>query len=311
MREPILIGLSAIAFWGVIAWNTEKRKALVALVPSLLALVFISMKAGASLMLAMGIWFWLENLLPRIKPSWQLASSALLLVAVFGGVYIYWDWLVDSARWDLYLTEIASGRVQFELEFIGGRYRTPFIVGYGLTQPVLPAAIVYPSIPLARVVAIFRALGWYALVPLMASGFILVWAKQTKEDRRVLLLFFLTVVAWTLLSSARAGGDQWDNPRYRSIFLIWMVLLAGWAWVQTITRRSPWLWRLVLLELIYIGYFLHWYISRYQGLMVHMRFWRMVALLGRYALVILVGGFLFDLVYNKVRKSRQSSSKTE
>jgi hypothetical protein len=311
MREPILIGLSAVAFWGLLAWKTNKRKALAALIPSLLALVFISVKAGASLTLALGIWFWLENLLPHIRPSWRLVSSALLLAAVLGGVYLYWDWLVDSARWDLYLTEIASGRVQFELEFIGGRYRTPFIVGYGLTQPVLPAAIVYPSIPLARAVAIFRAVGWYALVPMMASGFILVWTKKRKGDRRVLLLFFLTVIAWTLLSSARAGGDQWDNPRYRSIFLVWMVLLAGWAWMETIARRSPWLWRLVLLELIYIGYFLHWYISRYQGLMVHMRFWRMVTLLGRYALVIILGGLIFDLVYNKVRKSRQSSGKIE
>jgi len=305
MREPILIGLSAVAFWGVVAWKKDWKKALIALLLSLLSLAFISVKACASLMLVLGIWFWIENLLPHIRPSLRLAGSILLLAAILFGVYMYWDWLADSARWDLYLTEIASGRVQFELEFIGEQYRIPFIVAYGLAQPVLPAAIVYPGIPLARAVAIFRSIGWYMLVPLMVSGFIMVWTKQRKEDRLILVFFFLVVMGWTLLSSARAGGDQWDNPRYRSIFLVWMVLLAGWAWVETARKRSPWLWRLVLLELIYIGYFLHWYISRYHGLMIHMRFWRMVSLLGKYGLVIILGGFLFDLVYNKVKKPRQ------
>jgi hypothetical protein len=304
MREPILIGLSAIAFWGVIAWKYGRKRALAALVLSMLGLAFISVKAGASMMLALGIWFWIENALPAIRPSWRLVGSILLLAAVLCGVYLYWDWLVDSARWDLYLMEASSGRVQFELEFIGGKYRTPFIVGYGMAQPVLPAAIVYPGIPITRAVAIFRSIGWYMLAPLLISGIIMVWTKQRKEDRRVLVFFFLLVIAWTLLSSARAGGDQWDNPRYRSIFLVWTVLLAGWAWVETGRKHSPWLWRLAALELIYIGYFLHWYISRYQGLMIHMRFWRMVFLLGAYALVIIGGGIIFDLVYNKVRKLR-------
>jgi uncharacterized membrane protein required for colicin V production len=68
---------------------------------------------------------------------------------------------------------------------------------------------------------------------------------------------------------------------------------------------------LVVLEAIYVGYFLHWYISRYLGWFKRPPFWHMIQILALYGVVIIVGGFLFDLVYNKFRKSRQSSGKTE
>ena len=82
----------------------------------------------------------------------------------------------------------------------------------------------------------------------MLSGFLLMWKNQTKENKAIFLLFFLLSLVWIFVSSARAGGDQWDNPRYRSLFLVWMVFLAGWSWVETLRRRSPWLWRMLLLE---------------------------------------------------------------
>lgn len=311
MREPILIGLSAVAFWGVIAWKTDKKKALSALIPSLLGLAFISVKAGASIALILGIWFWIENMLPSVRPSWRLIGSGLLSAGILIGVIFSWGWLMDSAKWDLYLMEASSGRIQFELENIGGRFRTPFIIGYGLAQPVLPAAIVYPGIAITRSVAIIRSIGWYILAPLLTAGLIMILTEKKKEDKRVLLLFILFVIAWIIISSARAGGDQWDNPRYRSIYLVWMVMLGGWSWVQTVTNRSSWLWRLIVLEAIYVGYFLHWYISRYLGWFKRPPFWHMIQILALYGVVIIVGGFLFDLVYNKFRKSRQSSGKTE
>jgi hypothetical protein len=200
--------------------------------------------------------------------------------------------------------EGSSGRIQWEVELIGERFRAPFIIGYGLAQPVLPAAIIYPGLPITRSIAIFRASGWYLLVPLLISGFILLWKKQPKSEQRILLFFFLAVLIWTVISSARAGGDQWDNPRYRAILLVWMALLGGWSWAETIKKRSPWLWRLLFLEIVYIGFFIHWYLSRYYGLFKRMDFWPMVRLLGGIGIAVIFGGLIFDLIYNKVRKDQ-------
>jgi len=201
--------------------------------------------------------------------------------------------------------ESSSGRIQWEVELVGEKLRAPFIIGYGMAQPVLPAAIVYPGIPIMQAISIFRAFGWYLLVPLMLSGFLLMWMKQTKENKIVFLLFFILSLVWIFVSSARAGGDQWDNPRYRSLFLVWMVFLAGWSWVETLRRRSPWLWRMLLLEVVYIAFFIQWYLSRYYGLFERMNFWPMVKLLGLIGAAVILGGLFFDLIYNKLRRKTQ------
>ena len=303
MREPILIGLSAVAFWGVLKWKEDQRLSLVSLVGSVLLMSFISIKAAVAIGLLLIIWFWMENLLPDMTPKARLVS-AVLFIAVFGAIIFFsWDWLLGSAKWDLLLTEGASGRIQWEVELIGERFRTPFIIAYGLAQPVLPAAIVYPGLPIMRAIAVYRSLGWYLLAPLLLNALFLVWKTQPKENRRVLLFFIAAVLLWTLISSARAGGDQWDNPRYRAIFLIWMVLVGAWSWTETLKRRSPWLWRLLILEVIYIGFFIHWYLSRYFGLFKRMNFWPMVRLLAIIGALVILGGLLFDLIYNRIRKT--------
>ena len=301
MREPILIGLSAITFWGVMEWGRNRKSSILALNLSTAGMAFVSLKATAAILLGMAIWFWLENILPHVEKKWRTFTSLILVLVVLAGLFISWGWLVDSSKWDLYLMESSSGRIQWEVELIGGKYRAPFIIGYGAAQPVLPAAIVYPGIPITRAISIFRALGWYLLVPLMVSGFLLMWKDQSRENKTVFMLFFILTLGWTFVSSARAGGDQWDNPRYRSLFLVWMVFLAGWSWIETLRRRSPWLWRMLLLEVVYIAFFIQWYLSRYYDLFKRMNFWPMVRLLGIIGVVVIFGGLLFDLIYNKLR----------
>lgn len=302
MREPILIGLSALTFWGVAKWGFNRKNSILAITLGAAGMVFISLKAAAAILLGMAVWFWLENILPHVEKKWRTLTTLLLLLVIVAGLFLSWGWLVDSSKWDLYLMESSSGRIQWEVELIGEKYRAPFIIGYGAAQPVLPAAIVYPGIPVTRAISIFRALGWYLLVPLMLSGFLLMWKEQSRENKTVFLLFFILALVWTFVSSARAGGDQWDNPRYRSLFLVWMVFLAGWAWVETLRRRSPWLWRMLLLEVVYIAFFIQWYLSRYYDLFERMNFWPMVRLLGLVGVAVLFGGLVFDLIYKKIRK---------
>jgi Ca2+-binding RTX toxin-like protein len=152
---------------------------------------------------------------------------------------------------------------------------------------------------------IFRALGWYLLVPLMLAGFICLWKEPDKKNRRVLVLFYLLIIIWTILSSARAGGDQWDNPRYRSIFLVWMAFTGAWGLVQTIKTRSFWLWRLLLLEIIYMGFFIHWYLSRYYDMFKRLDFWPMVRLLLIIGAVIIFGGIIFDILLTRSKTEAQ------
>jgi hypothetical protein len=301
MREPILIGLSAIAFWGVTIWKDSKKQSLLAILISLMTITFISTKAAAAVFAAIAVWFWFDNLFNTVKKRTQILSWVAIACLLALVVFLSWSWLIDSSRWDISLMESASGRIQWELELLGDSFQAPFIITYGLAQPVLPAAIIYPGIPLTRSVAIFRALGWYLLVPVMLAGFIMLWHKDNKKDRRVLFLFFLIVIIWTVISSARAGGDQWDNPRYRSIFLAWMALIAGWGWVQTLQKKSLWLWRLLLLEAIYIGYFIQWYLSRYYGIFKRMDFLPMIRLLFIIGAVITGGGIIFDWVISRYK----------
>jgi hypothetical protein len=304
MREPLLIGLTAIAAWGISKWKEDKAQSLIALGLSFLFMMFFSFKAAGAILAGMAIWFWLENTSSKANKNWRVAGYILLAVGILVGVYFSWSWLVDSSKWDLYLMESSSGRIQWEVELIGEKYRAPFIIGYGIAQPVLPAAIIYPGIPINQAIAIFRSLGWYLLAPLLITCLLLLWKDQSKENRHLLLYFLIVTVIWTLISSARAGGDQWDNPRYRSIFMIWMIVPAAWTWVTTLEKRSPWLWRLLALELFYIGFFIQWYLSRYYGLFKRMDFWPMVRLLGSVGLIIIPGGFVFDWIHKKVKEKR-------
>src|SRR4030067_52049 len=63
------------------------------------------------------------------------------------------------------------------------------------------------------------------------------------KDRRLLLWTSIFLLLWLILSSFRAGGDLWDNPRYRVAFLPWLALLSGWAILWAIEHRDAWLVR--------------------------------------------------------------------
>lgn len=304
MREPMLIGLSAVAAWGVVTWKDNKKHASIALGLSFLGMLFLSFKAAIAILAGMAIWFWLENIQPKASKTWRAVGYGLLVICILAAVLFSWSWLVDSSKWDLYLMESSSGRIQWEVELIGEKYRAPFIIAYGMAQPVLPAAIIYPGIPINQGIAIFRSLGWYLLAPALITCALLLRKEKSKDNRRLLLLFLFLTLIWTLISSTRAGGDQWDNPRYRSIFLIWMLIPAAWACVTTIKERSAWLWRLLALEFIYIAFFIQWYLSRYYGIFKRMNFWPMVRLLAAIGFVIIGGGLLYDWIIKKIREKR-------
>jgi hypothetical protein len=305
MREPFLIGLSAVACWGVVEWKSSRRNSLMAILLSLMGLAFFSWLAALAIALVISIWFWFDNLYPTLPASARRVSWLVLALIALGAVLLSLNWLTDSARWDLYLMESSSGRIQFELDTVGRQWRIPFIVAYGLFQPVLPAALAYPGIPLMRVVALFRALGWYGIAPILAFSFVAILGKENRRDRRALVWLCVSFFLWVLISSIRAGGDQWDNVRYRAIFTVFMAILSGWGLMEARAKMGAWLKRFYLVEAVFVLVFLQWYLSRYYLLFGRMRFWTMILVIAGLSAATIIGGVWMDHQRAKKKPGRR------
>jgi hypothetical protein len=302
MREPFLMGLAGIAFWALLEPHGEKKHVRwLPLVIALAVMALISFRAALPVAGVLAVWYWLEHLSPRLPARWQKYGWLALVLAGLALLVGTYAWLKSSAAWDILLTEIGSGRVQVALEEVGDKYRVPFMVVYGLAQPVLPAAIAEPSLPIWTGIAIFRAVGWYALVPFLLTSIFLIFRMTPAKERQALLWLAVSVGAWILIASLRAGGDQWDNPRYRLVFMPWLALLAARVWVWTRETRDPWLGRVALTELVFLGFFGNWYFSRYTRLVRRLPFWTMVEWIVGLAAVILGGGALWDYWRGKKR----------
>lgn len=303
MREPFLIGLSALGLWAAAEWRQNWRRSLVYLFLTLSVTALFSFRVAAPLAALLAAWVWLDAAWPRTSAkarqiAWLGLGGVSLLLIVFS-----WSWLRSAGGWDALLTLRNSGWVEkLFREVLGDRLILPFIVGYGLAQPVLPAAIFESTIPLWRGIAVARALGWYLLAPLLVYTLFSVWGVQTKEARRWLILLTVTSLAWLLLSSFRAGGDLWDNPRYRTIFITFLSVLAGWAVDNAIRSRDAWLWRWLAVEVVFVAFFSAWYAARYYRWMTPMPFFTMIAWIVGTSLLILAGGWGWDRVRRGKKK---------
>lgn len=301
MREPMLVGLGAVAFWAVLSWNhpghAGSRRWLVSLAAlffSLLGMAFFSLRVAAMVAGVLSVWFWLEFSASRTEPRWQalgwlgLAGGFLVMLA------LTWGWFLDSASYDIQLTIQRSGWLAKIIEEAGEQFALPILTVYGLAQPVLPAALTEVSIPLWQWIGIIRSIGWYALAPFLVYGLFTVWKEPSASRRRILIWLALAVCAWLLISTLRGGGDQTDNPRYRSLFIPWMALLAAWAIDRALAVRDPWLWRWIAVEGIFLGFFTHWYASRYLHIGGRLPFWLMLAWILALSGLVLAGGWFYD-----------------
>ena len=100
---------------------------------------------------------------------------------------------------------------------------------------------------------------------------------------------------WIILASLRAGGDQWDNPRYRVIFLALQALFAAQAWMMYRERRDAWLPRLLTVEVIFLAFFTQWYASRYYVRFGTLSFGAMVVWILSLSALVIIG----DIIRNK------------
>jgi hypothetical protein len=204
------------------------------------------------------------------------------------------DWIQLSVKWNVYQIERESGWVQKLFDEMPEGVRMPFVAMYGLLQPVLPAAIVVPTLPIWKVIYVLRAVGWYALLPLLILSTVAGSSPNLGTKRSLFVWLSLLAGTWILLAALRGGGDQWDNPRYRMLLFLWQALVAGQVWVWWRETRSAVFVRIVWCEVIFVLIFGQWYASRYFYLGGQMPFILMVSLIVGLWIAILGGGWWLD-----------------
>ena len=312
MREPYLMTFSAFVLWGFVSWHfraERSRSAWTWLGLGLLGMLLVSPPMALVTLVILAGWMFFSSERGRV-PWWAVAalivvflaglfllSSAINREGNLGGgtpVGILGSFMREVNKWGLHQFESGSGWVQKLFDAMPVWLRLPFMLAYGVFQPVLPAALVEPTTPTWRVIGILRAAGWYALLPALLFAALAGAGSGSARDRKAWLWLWAVAWGWVLFTSLRGGGDQWDNPRYRAFLFLWQALLAGQAWVWWRETRNAWFTRVLLGELVFLAVFSQWYASRYFHWGGQMDFGGMVGLiLGLWA-VIGVGGWWWD-----------------
>ena len=319
MREPFLNGIVCAAFWALSTYREHKIHSIDVLVACIVCcLPFSSMVSGVLVGITV-FWIWAEMLIPRSK-KWLWGGIILMVLCILSAVIVALPAFKNWVHYDIFTTENASGWVEKVVGEIGGQFRALFVAVYGLTQPVLPAIAVYPVAPACdlahgpcttiywKVAGIFRAAGWYMLVPFLFYAIFSTLRIKDKREKTLMVVNAIFVLVWLFISSLRAGGDQIDNPRYRVIFLPWLAFMAAWGIDYALKLRDWWLIRWIAIEVIFLGFFTQWYYSRYSGDAIRRYpFWRTVIYICVCSAAVFATGII-EKIRNKkseIRNNRQ------
>jgi len=313
MREPYLHAFSAFVFWGFTGWQIcRQRNSLIWLGVGILGMLLVSPSIALVTLIILGGWLYFASERGRI--SWWMIAVALLvfLAGLFllsssldrqgnlgGGTpfAVINNFIRESLRWNIYKIEDESGWVQKLFDEWPRWIRLPFVVTYGVLQPVLPAILIAPTTIIWKVIGILRALGWYVMIPALILSFAAGAGSGAEAKRKLLMWLGFIAWGWVLFTALRGGGDQWDNPRYRTILFLWFAILAGHVWVWWRESRNAWVGRVFAMELVFVVFFAQWYANRYLHMGVQLPFLVMVALI--------VGGWVVIAGWGVWRDSRE------
>lgn len=315
MREAIVIPLTAVAFFALTEIQGRRREGWVWLFLASLLMFLIQPLAGfVSLAVLFGVWLldpstWNTSkqrhtilviflliavlLVIMLLVSSILANLPSLQESKLVGTFI--TWFRNNFAYQSYLTERASGMFQSLLTSMGESWRWLIVLVYGIAQPVLPAIVGDPDAAwIMRIIGFLRAAGWYALALFLVYGTLGALRSRTELRRLQLVWISLVSWAWIMVAALNAGADQWDNPRYRVILLLWQVMLAAWAWGWARARKDVWLWRWLAVEAVFVGMFTEWYLGRYYPGFPHLDIKLTILLTLVVSALILLGGFIWD-----------------
>lgn len=225
----------------------------------------------------------------------MLVNALSLTLGLSGSpveILISW-WTSTTDRWQIHELFLQSDWIRQLFRSTPDWAHLPLVVFYGLLRPFLPAAIIDEGAPIWRTIALWRGLGWWALIPFLVYAPLVVVRRTGLRSMPTYLAVLIWVVAF--VASYRGLGDQWDNPRYRVIFLSAQAALAGWAWVSARERRDPWLSRTAIAVAGALALFTAWYYLRY-GLLPYIGVMEAVAIVGGLVLLYLGGALVWDVL---------------
>jgi hypothetical protein len=316
IREPFLLLFIAMLLWAAVTWQGNRlRIAWIWLAAGILGLFLFSPGIAVATLVVLGVWVWLARKEVHVRWWWVGAGTAIIVLAglVFsqivagtlnvqgGPLANLINWLRYSVNFGAYVTTLNSGWLQTIFESLPKPLHLPFIVIYGIAQPVLPAALADPAVWPMRLIGILRGLGWYILLPFLIYSLRPILKTEDKRKRTAWLWLWLSAWVWIILASARAGGDQWDNPRYRVIFLLFQAALAAYSLVRARQSRDRWLGLLLSVEGVFLAGFTAWYISRYDAAPFIFPLGGTIVVSAVVSLLILAGGLV---LYWRERKLR-------
>jgi hypothetical protein len=308
MREAFIISGTALAFYSLQQITHERRAGWAWLGLSFLILLFFHPPSALTSFIVVAGLLVFER---KKRLSWKqlglFAGILLLALLVVFSVWsnlpsleganpltIFFTWLGNNFNFQAYQLERSSGWIQKLSRQVLDQWWPTVVILYGITRPVLPAAIFDPAPWIWVVVNVLRAAGWYALAPLLLYGAFSSIKARTETRRSQIIWLHVVVWAWIIISSANAGGDQWDNPRYRTIFLTWIALAVSWALNFALNNRDVWLKRLLLAEGIFLLALSQWYASRIFRIWEVQSIWVVILLALALAALIFIGGWIID-----------------
>ena len=329
MREPFLMTFIAMAFYGLTEWNATRNKVLwLWILLALTGMLFLSPGFVVVTLIALAGWAYFatpgSDKITEHKIPWQVIAGGLGLFALAlliltaswnslvtakdsGLLGVIGSWARETTRWNAYLLGRSSGIVQLLFQALPPLLALPFVAIYGVLQPVLPAVIFEPGLPFWQILGIFRAIGWYTLLPLLAFAPMAAWSLPGNQRRRQWLWMSFVVWGWIFIGALRGGGDQWDNPRYRVILLTWMAMLAVLAFQQFQKNGSRWFLRICSVEAVILLIFGHWYSWRYIGFGFNIGIRNTLALAILLSTLVVLGDWFWYNARSRVIKNKPSS----
>ena len=310
MREPFLLTFIAMAFWGFAEWqNQGESRGWWWIGIGIAGMLLVSPAMALVLLIVFGVWLWLRGERKRLPwPILTIVGSVFLIGLLFlawslsrqhdfsgaGPIGTILNWFRASVKWVIYLLERGSGQIQNVFSKMNPLMQFLFVVGYGIAQPVLPPAFFAPTTLTWHIIAIYRAIGWYLILPLLVYAPIAAWRTMPGRERRLWLWLSAFSWLWILICAIRAGGDQWDIPRYRLIFFGYEALVAGYGWTWWREHRDAWLPRIIALEILCVLLFGQWYVAHYYMIGIHLPIMLVLGLSLIFVIAILSGGWLWD-----------------
>jgi hypothetical protein len=309
MREPFLILFTSAFFLGLVSRRAGAGwKAWAWMGGGLLGGLLFSPGMALTILVVLVVWDWLQGGDRRIRWGWVIAGAALVLAGLIflgslmggalqapaGPLANLVTWLKYSAAYSAYETELGSGWIQTIFDTLPKPLHLPFLTAYGVIQPLLPAAIIDSGVWPMRLMGIVRGLGWSALLPFFFYSLRPILKTTSKHERLSWLWLWIFTWFWVLLCSFRGGGDQWDNPRYRLIFLLFQAGLAAFSFIWARRTHDRWFGRTFLVEVVLLGGILAWYISRYDAAPGALPLAGTLGLTLGACVLILAGGWLYD-----------------